>query len=133
MTSIVIDTNVLISAVLSENSKPSQVFDMVSDHLVIMFYCSDMLDEYRRVLGYSKLKISEYTQQKIINGIFLLGIRIVPVASGLVLSHEPDRVFYDTAKTAEAILVTGNTKHFPSEPTIMSPSDFLDTYGVKAT
>jgi len=41
------------------------------------------------------------------------------------MSDESDRVFYDTAKTIGAILVTGNIKHYPDEPLIMTPAVFM--------
>jgi predicted nucleic acid-binding protein len=44
------------------------------------------------------------------------------------LPDEKDRIFYDTAKQRNAILITGNIKHFPEEDFIMSPKDFLERY-----
>jgi predicted nucleic acid-binding protein len=41
------------------------------------------------------------------------------------LLDEDDRVFYDTATASEAVLVTGNIRHFPAEPFVMTPADFL--------
>jgi hypothetical protein len=41
------------------------------------------------------------------------------------MPDEDDRVFYDTAKTAGAYLIPGNTKHFPQEPFILTPAQFL--------
>ena len=56
------------------------------------------------------------------------GTLIEPVVSNIYLPHEPDRVFYDAAKTAEAILITGNIKHFPKESFVMTPPDFWDSF-----
>ena len=50
---------------------------------------------------------------------------IEPVASTISLPDETDRVFYDTAKSSDSILITGNIKHYPSDEFVMSPSDFL--------
>ena len=44
------------------------------------------------------------------------------------MSDEDDRIFYDIAKASHAILLTGNIKHFPLEPFIVSPADFLKEY-----
>jgi hypothetical protein len=41
------------------------------------------------------------------------------------MPDESDRVFYDVAKTAGAYLITGNTKHFPQEPFILTPAEFV--------
>jgi predicted nucleic acid-binding protein len=52
----------------------------------------------------------------------------VPVASVFPMTDESDRKFYDVAKTAEAFLVTGNMKHYPKEPFIVTPSEFANTF-----
>jgi len=43
------------------------------------------------------------------------------------MTDETDRVFYDTAKASGAILITGNIRHYPAMPFIMTPADFLGT------
>ena len=50
------------------------------------------------------------------------------VKSDIKMLDESDRVFYDLHKTAMAILITGNARHYPSESTIMTPVDFLTKY-----
>ena len=39
-----------------------------------------------------------------------------------------DRIFYDAAKDNEAFLITGNTKHYPDEPFILTPAQFLEKF-----
>ncbi|MDR3270840.1 MAG: hypothetical protein LBT32_04945 [Peptococcaceae bacterium] len=39
---------------------------------------------------------------------------------------EDDRVFYDAAKSVGAYLITGNIKHFPQGPFILTPLAFLE-------
>ena len=34
---------------------------------------------------------------------------------------------YDTAIASGAVLVTGNKKHYPEEPIILSPTEFLES------
>jgi hypothetical protein len=36
--------------------------------------------------------------------------------------------FYDIAKAADAILITGNIKHYPDEPFILTPAAFIQRY-----
>ncbi|MCL2662882.1 MAG: hypothetical protein FWE83_06060 [Oscillospiraceae bacterium] len=47
------------------------------------------------------------------------------LVSSAISEHGSDRIFYDTAIASGAVLITGNTKHFPDEPIIMTPSEFL--------
>jgi L-fucose mutarotase/ribose pyranase (RbsD/FucU family) len=43
----------------------------------------------------------------------------------VTFADEDDHVFYDTARKAHAIRVTGNKKHYPDEKWIVSPADFI--------
>jgi len=130
MTNIVIDTNILVSAALSPMGNPAKIADLISQEVNIqVFYSSGILAEYKRVLSYERLNISVQVQTAIINTLKEFGILIEPTASVIPLPDEADRIFYDTAKASEAILITGNIKHYPVEPFIMTPADFLKKIG----
>lgn len=126
MTKIVIDTNIIISAVLSPTGNPATILKLLSTNEGIkLFYSMGILDEYRRVLSYTRLNIADDKQSRAIGLIEKFGMLVEPTVSTLPLPDESDRIFYDTAKSSDAILITGNIKHFPNEPFIMTPSDFL--------
>jgi len=126
MTNVVIDTNVLVSAVLSPNGNPAQVLKIVTDsEEKSLYYSSEIIGEYRKVLSYDKLKIGNEEKTRAIDLIQRIGKRINPTVSTITLPDESDRIFYDTAKECGAILVTGNIKHYPTEPSIMTPADFI--------
>ncbi|MDR2547352.1 MAG: putative toxin-antitoxin system toxin component, PIN family [Lachnospiraceae bacterium] len=125
MKKVVIDTNVLVSSILTFDGNPARVMKQISNKQVTLVYCPEILREYERVLMYDKLNIASQTQLKIINEITKLGVMIEPIPSNIILSDETDCIFYDTAKTCEAILITGNIKHYPNEPFIMTPASFL--------
>ena len=125
MKRVVIDTNILVSSLISPYGNPAQIMTLISFKELQLFYSSRILDEYRRVLAYERLNIPIQAQDKAIEGISILGVLIEPSASTIPMPDESDREFYDTAKESGAILITGNTKHFPIEPFIMTPSEFL--------
>jgi len=52
-------------------------------------------------------------------------MRKVVLDSNFPMTDESDRKFYDLHKAANAILITGNIKHFPKESTIIKPADFI--------
>jgi hypothetical protein len=56
------------------------------------------------------------------------GVKASAVSSSITFADESDRKFYDLAKTNEALLITGNLKHYPCEGFIMNPSDFLHQF-----
>ena len=41
------------------------------------------------------------------------------------MPDESDRKFYDAAKFCNAYLLTGNKKHYPKDPLVLSPAEFL--------
>ena len=123
---VVVDTNIVISATISEYGNPAKIMDLFSDKQIILYYNDGILIEYKRVLAYEKLKIAPEKQIEILDMIKKDGICIEPVVSSILLPDETDRIFYDTAKTAGAVLVTGNKKHYPNEPFILTPAEFLN-------
>ena len=125
MRQVVIDTNVLISSTLTPEGNPAQIMYLVSNKQILLFYSLAILEEYKRVLAYEKLKISLQTQEKIIIAIEKLGVIIEPATSDIILPDEADRIFYDAARASGAILITGNMKHYPAESFIMAPADYL--------
>ena len=129
MRRVVIDTNVLVSSTLSFDGNPAKIMGLISDKQIQLFYCSEILDEYKRVLAYDRLNIMPKTQRRTIEAIIDLGILVEPALTSVIpLPDETDRVFYDMAQACGSILVTGNIKHFPAEPFIMTPSKFLEVH-----
>ncbi|MDR2547051.1 MAG: putative toxin-antitoxin system toxin component, PIN family [Lachnospiraceae bacterium] len=128
MKKVVIDTNVLVSSILTYDGNPARVMEKISNKQITLIYCPEILREYETVLSYDKLNIASQTQFKIINEITKLGVLIKPTSSDIILLDETDRIFYETAKTSEAILITGNIKHYPNESFIMTPASFLQQH-----
>ena len=125
MKRVVIDTNVLVSSAISSGGNPEKIMNSVSDKQLQLCYCHEIIDEYRRVLAYDRLKISIEIQREIIKAIERVGLLVDPAVSDFPMADETDRVFYDTAKASGAMLVTGNIRHFPPESFIMTPLDFI--------
>jgi hypothetical protein len=45
--------------------------------------------------------------------------------SNIVMADESDRKFFDAAQSCGAILITGNKKHYPPAPFVLTPAEFL--------
>jgi len=127
MIKLVIDTNVIISAALSDKGNPAQIINMVSEGKLQLYYNEQILSEYSDVLTRKKFMFSHDKQELLINKIIEMGVDFEPKISVMPMPDEDDRIFYDTAKEIGAFLITGNKKHYPDEPFIMTPSDFLCT------
>jgi putative PIN family toxin of toxin-antitoxin system len=124
MKKIVVDTNIVISSAISANGNPAAIMELVSAKVIQAYYNDKILDEYQRVLAYERLKIEPEKQAEIIEKIKKVSILIKPQESNMPFPDESDRIFYDTAKAAGAILIKGNIKHYHNEPFIMTPADY---------
>lgn len=126
---VVIDTNVFISSRISALGNPAKIMNLIADGQIELCYSSDILDEYKRVLAYPKFKFSIESQKLAVEDIANIGEIINPVPSTITLPDETDRIFYDTAKTVNAYLITGNARHYPEEARILTPAQFIEMFG----
>lgn len=127
----VIDTNVLISALITKNSKAAtvKVLEAVLRGDIIPLYHEDILAEYDEVLHRSKFKISENIIKILIDSIVKYGVEVFPQPTGEILVDMDDLVFYEVAmekRDEDAYLVTGNQKHYPIKDFIVTPSEMIE-------
>ena len=125
MRNVVIDTNVVVSSIISPSGNPAKIINLLFSGTIQAILSTSIIEEYKRVLSYKKLNIDSTIKTELIDVISGLGSMIEPSISSIPLPDESDRIFYDAAKEAGATLITGNTKHFPAESFVMTPSDFL--------
>lgn len=126
---VVIDTNVLVSAMLSKHDDSStvQVVKKLFSKRITPLYNSEILAEYTEVLRRPKFHLPESLVTKIIDGIEVSGINAERKHSSEYFVDTKDIVFYEVALSQEgAFLVTGNIKHFPNKPIVVSPAEFLE-------
>lgn len=126
----VIDTNVLVSALLSshENAATVQVVSRLFSGDVIPVFSDDILAEYNEVLRRKKFHFSEDVVRTLLDTITSIGENITPSPSGEVLLDMKDLPFYEVVLEKEAdnaYLITGNIKHFPDKPNIVTAREFL--------
>ncbi|MDR2559933.1 MAG: putative toxin-antitoxin system toxin component, PIN family [Oscillospiraceae bacterium] len=128
MINLVIDTNVLVSALWSENGTPYKIMQMIPNGRFKICFCEDIMIEYKTVLSRPNFGFKTSQVDNLLLKIVKFGKNINVNKSSIVMPDEDDRKFYDVAKESGAILITGNLKHFPKEKFIMSPKDFLLKY-----
>ena len=127
----VIDTNVIVSALLKWNSVPGVVLQAVFNGFIVPVYNDEILNEYRNVLNRPKFGFSSELISETISQIESLGVMENALETVAEALPDPkDIVFYSIAlshgKTAETHLVTGNVKHFPANPIVVTPRQMLD-------
>ena len=127
----VIDTNVLVSALLAKHadSPPVTVVEMLFDSTVIPVFSKEVLKEYFDVLHRAKFGLDPATVDEFLQDIARKGILLAPGQTDLALPDMNDVPFYAVTLAHgndETYLVTGNLKQFPVLPFIVTPAQFLE-------
>ena len=125
----IIDTNVIVSAFLSRHNDSATVLflDCLFKGTITPIYNDEILNEYSTVLTRSKFKIAKEKIDAVLTEIKTKGIHSERVNSGETLPDAKDLVFYEVALSKEdSFLVTGNLKHFPKKPFVVSPAEMLE-------
>lgn len=125
----VIDTNVLVSALITHNSLPAtaKVVRLLLEGGFVPLYESNIIEEYQEVLHRSKFKLLPDVADAIISYIKEHGIETSRTAFQELMPDEDDRVFYEVSLSVDdSFLVTGNLKHYPQTPKVISPADFIN-------
>ena len=129
---IVLDTNVLVSGLLSPFGPCGRIVCMVSSGELTISLDARILAEYEEVLCRPKFK---FEKGKIIDLLDHIQHRGLTVASSPLFQSLPDvddEPFLEVAIAATVCLITGNRVHFPSDlcqnVVVLSPSEFLVFY-----
>jgi putative PIN family toxin of toxin-antitoxin system len=114
MIRVVIDTNVLVSALLSSQGPNAEVLDLVLAGKLQPCITEEVLSEYRGVLGRPKFHgIGQASIKALIDLLETVSARVRPTATLKISSDEPDNRIYECAAAAGArYIITGNRRHF---------------------
>jgi putative PIN family toxin of toxin-antitoxin system len=128
---IVLDTNVLVSGLLTPFGPSAKVVRMLFHGELELYLDARILSEYREVLQRPKFNFSHDNVNVIIDFIEQHSqfISSLPLINNL--PDTEDEPFLEVAAAGNAkALVTGNKKHFPYSASgginIFSPSEFLE-------
>lgn len=125
----VIDTNVLVSALWTKNDKAPtyRLLQLMQHGLFTPLYNDEILTEYIEVLGRPKFPFSKESIATIIDFMREYGIESNRIPYDAEMPDEDDRVFYEVALSKDdAYLITGNLKHFPTTPIVVTPAEMLE-------
>lgn len=123
----VFDTNVLVSALMSKHADSPTVLllDYVLDGRIVLLYNEDIINEYKDVLHRDKFHFDDEQIDALLD-LIKTGIYLDPTASQETFADEDDRVFYEVALSKEeGYVVTGNTRHFPKSPIVVTPAEMM--------
>lgn len=125
----VIDTNVLVSALITHNKQSAtiRVMEAMFANKIIPLYNEEIIFEYEDVLHRSKFSFSEFDIRYYLETLKKVGIHSQRISSSELFPDPKDVVFYEVALSRDdAYLVTGNKKHFPQKPIVVTPAEMLE-------
>lgn len=110
----VIDTNVLVSAILTPGGNCDKILRAAIDGKIRLAWSSQMLAEYRQVLLRPKFKLSSSVVAAILAAFG--PVDQINAADAPRLPDSDDEIFLAVAlNTPDQMLITGNSIHFPRE------------------
>jgi putative PIN family toxin of toxin-antitoxin system len=129
---VVIDTNVLVSALLNPYGKPAAVLSLVLDEKVHICYDSRIIAEYIDVLNRPKFNLTAKEVDELIDFLKHSGNSCTASSEKVKSTHADDMPFAQVCLSIEAeYLITGNTGHFPkrfARTSVVTPSSFLEKF-----
>ena len=129
---VVLDTNVLVSGLISSFGSPGRILDLVLIGEVAVAYDDRILGEWREVLRREKFGFPARDVETLLGFAESEGHKVTPSPLGANLPDPDDAPFLEVAHEAEAILITGNLKHYPPEERrgveVLEPAAFLNRW-----
>ena len=127
----VVDTNVIVSALLKEGSIPFQILEKIKFGKIIPLYNENILNEYFDVLERNKFGFTTEQIKKSISLFLDHGLEMNPIEIDEFFSDEDDKIFYQIVMSSrqsgeDSKLITGNTKHFPQKEFIVTPAEMIE-------
>ena len=128
---IVLDTNVLVSGLLTPFSPSGEIVRQVAAGALILCYDARVLCEYEEVLRRPRFGFAPTLVADLLEQIRREGIPVAAQPLAHVLPDSDDTAFPEVALSGRAkCLVTGNLRHFPpgarAGMTVLAPREFVD-------
>ena len=127
----VIDTNVIISSILTANplSPTIGIIESIEEKKLIPLYSNYLLSEYREVLSRTKFHVPDIIRDNMLLLFTQYGLNVEPTTIYQDLPDPDDApIFMITMDTRgmESFLVTGNIKHFPPLEYVVTPRRMME-------
>jgi putative PIN family toxin of toxin-antitoxin system len=116
MIRVVLDTNVIVSALIIPTGQESSVLSLSLRRYIELCFSAPVLAEYEEVLHRPRLKLQPREVEAALANIRANGFLVHPTKTVRLSTHESDNRIYERAAAATAdYIVTGNKKHFPED------------------
>lgn len=127
---VVLDTNVLVAALGHPIGPCGRLLDLALDGAIEVCVDGRLIEEYSEVLRCPKFRLSSADVEIALDFFRHSGIPVVAHPVNAALPDPDDLPFLEVAVAGDAILVTGNRRHFPKQAagtvTVISPAECLE-------
>ena len=130
----IIDTNVIVSALLAKNRSASIPFQVLSEALVgdvVPIVSEEIMTEYIEVLQRPRFKFDPRRIKILIDDLNKRAMFVQVPDLVTLVPDQDDACFYNallTTSSLGSVLITGNRKHFPESASIFTPTEFYNKF-----
>jgi putative PIN family toxin of toxin-antitoxin system len=131
---IVVDTNVLVSALIQVKGIPARILDLILSGQVKVVLDHRIYSEYQDVLLRPEFGFAPEAVDNLLEFFLQSGERVYTITTSITLPDVYDGKFLEVAIDGSAdFLVTGNLKHFPARQRrgvrVVSPRECWEEWG----
>ena len=128
---VVFDTNVLVSYLLpiTKITAVKIAVRQIENGGATPVFSSEIMTEYEAVLNRDKFHFPKDEVRTLLDLVLKNGLYVVPRPTTVPFTDPSDKPFYEAALSSGAWLVTGNKRHYPDEPFLVSPREYIDLVG----
>lgn len=129
----VVDTNVIVSALMKPGSLPAEVARALRRGALVPVVCAEIVAEYVAVLGRPRLGLPAHDTAELLHLLQLQArwVSIVPYPPALRMPDTSDWPFVACALAVGCPVITGNARHFPARlgVEVMTVRRWVDAVG----
>jgi putative PIN family toxin of toxin-antitoxin system len=130
MIRVVLDTNIIVSALLQPLGPPAQVFLLAIGGSIQLCISGNVYAEYEEVVRRPRLRRDEHVITSALRAVREKGFWVRPTEAVRACADPDDDIFLECAQAGRAgYLVTGNIKDFPDswlDTRVVTPRQFLE-------
>ena len=123
---IVLDTNVIVAALLNPLGAPASALNTFLNGQATLLIDERIAMEYRDVLNRPKFRFESTYTESLLDLIVRSSEKITASPTRVEMQDPDDVAFFEVATAGNAdFLITGNLRHFPMDPIIVTPAEFI--------
>ena len=138
---IVSDTNVVISAAVSSDGNPAEIFELLLLGKIKNFTSDEIINEIKEVMEREKIRsrLTLYNRRFIIDNFEKFSVKIIPKIKNDIIKEDPkDNKFLDCAVSANTGYIISGDEHLLSLKEfkgikILSPAEFVKLFDKKTS